>query len=138
MSEKMVELRNKFPHPLNNKVFNSCLGGHPDYGQLLDALGAALPTECRVFRSPYANSYSCLMLVHGGIVFGAHLSMEAALRLPEQDRLAALSYGGEKTGLGEEWAAIARLKKGNYQQTAEEQNRLARVAYDYAVELANC
>jgi hypothetical protein len=136
MSDKMSELKNEFPHPLNNEVLNSYLGGHPDYGQLLDDLGATLPTECRVSRFPYAESYSCLILVHEGIVFGAHLSMEVALRLPEKARFKALACGGQPTGLGQEWIAIARLNKGSYQQSVEEQQRLVRIAYDYATELA--
>lgn len=131
MTQHNTDLKRQYPHPLNETILNSYLGGHPDFGQILSDLGATLPTECRVGRYPYAGSYACQMLVHEGIVFGAHLSMEAALRLPLTARQEAVAAGGTATPhLGEDWVAIARVR--DYAQS----ERLVRIAYDYAAELA--
>ncbi|NEP10083.1 MAG: hypothetical protein F6K14_07665 [Symploca sp. SIO2C1] len=109
------------------------MAGHPDYEQFLDDLGATLPTECRVSRVPYAESYRCDALKHDSVVFGLVNGMSILLRLPDHAHTEALSSGGSKAStlsqLSQEWIDVTRIKNSD-------QLQLVKIAYDYACELA--
>ncbi len=113
---------------------------HPDYAELLDGLGASLPTECRENRFPYPGSsgsasasYCCSRLVHQGIAFGACSGMSIMLRLPENARQEAVASGGKQPESvfmnTQEWVDVTRMEYSD-------RYRLVRIAYDYAAELA--
>ena len=134
------ELRNRFPHPLNNKIFDAPLFGHPD-SDLLSSLSKILPqdmTDMTVVpmgggileRFPANNEP---ILVHEGIVFAAYVSMRCVIRLPKNSGADALNFGGqyphERWKLGPEWIDITRMQDS-------ERRRLIQVAYQYAAELA--
>lgn len=106
---------------------------HPDVEQILDGLGAILPTECRNNRTPYPGTSSTELccsssLNYEGITFALCQGTYIMFRLPKNVREEVLASGGKQDAiLKEEW-----LSAGNYR----EHERLVRIAYDYAVELA--
>jgi hypothetical protein len=106
---------------------------HPDIEELLDSLGAILPTECRNHRTPYPGMSSTELrcsssLDYEGITFAMCRGTDILFRLPENVRKEVLASGGKQ----DVWSNQEWVSAGNY----HEHKRLVRLAYDYAVELA--